>query len=114
MQIPTKILLICIYPLLLLAWLVNRVRRRDRLHLRYLSSEESYWIERCAQPTTQSYFSEESLAEGGGETSAARPLTRFLHGIARLYAPGRQPGGVTYKASAEREQGIPDEVYTLW
>jgi hypothetical protein len=114
MQIATKILLICVYPLVLLAWLVNLAGRWDRLRLRDVPSEESYWIERRAQPTTQSYFSEESLAEGSGARSAARPLTRLLRGIARLYAPRRQLGGGTYKASAEREQGIPDEVYTLW
>jgi hypothetical protein len=114
MQIPTRTFLIVIYPLLVLAWLVNRLLRRDRLRLLDLASGGSYWIERRAQPTTQSYFSEESWAEGGGEASAARPLTRFLQGIARLYAPRRQATGGIYKASADREQGIPDEVYTLW
>jgi len=114
MQIPTKIFLIAIYPLLLLTWLMNLLLRRDRLRLRNVASAVSYWRERRAQPTTQSYFSEESWAEGGGEASAARPLTRLLHAIARLYAPRRQSAGGIYKASAEREQGIPDEVYTLW
>ena len=114
MQIPTKTLLIFVYPLLLLAWLVNLVLRWDRLRLHDVPSAESCWIERRAQPTTQSYFSEESCAEGGGEPSAARLLSRFLHCIARLYAPRRQAGGAVYKASAERQQGIPDEVYTLW
>ena len=111
---PTKTLLIFVYPLLLLAWLVNLALRRDRLRLHDVPSRESCWIERRAQPTTQSYFSEELLAEGSGEASAAKPLTRFLHGIARLYAPRRQAGAAIYNASSQREPGIPDEVYTLW
>jgi hypothetical protein len=114
MPMTTKAVLILVYPLLLLAWLVNLVLRRDRLRLRDIANDESYWIERRAQPTTQSYFSEESCAEGGGETSAARAMTRFLRVLALLYAPRRQAGGGNYKASAERERGIPDEVYTLW
>jgi hypothetical protein len=112
MQIPTKTLLVIIYPLLLLGWLLNLVLGRDRLRLHDFKSAESYWIERRAQPNITSYFTEVSCSEGGGEPSA--PLTRLLRGIARLYTPPRQSSGVTYKASADREQGIPDEVYTLW
>ena len=60
-------------------------------------------------------FSEESCAEGGGEPSAGKPVTRFLCGIARAYTRrADEPAEDVYKASAEREQGIPDEVYTLW
>jgi hypothetical protein len=114
MQIPTKTLLLLIYPVVLVAWLVNQVLGRDRLRLRDIPGGESCWIERCSQPNTASYFSEESCAEGAGELSAARPLTRLLRGIARLYRPPRRATGAIYKASAEREQGIPDEVYTLW
>ena len=114
MHILTKTLLVFVYPLLLLAWLVNLILRRDRLRLHDVLSGASCWIERRAQPTTQSYFSEESRAEGGGEPSAARPLTQLLCGVARLYAPRRQSGAAIYKASAEREQAIPDEVYTFW
>jgi hypothetical protein len=110
----TKTLLVLIYPLLLLARLVNLALGRDRLRLVDLSSKESCWIERCGRPNTASYFSEASCAEGGGEPSAARPLTRLLLGIARVYTPRRQATGTIYKAAADREQGIPDEVYTLW
>jgi hypothetical protein len=114
MHTPSNALLICVYPVLLLARFANMVLRRDRLRLHDVRNEVSFWLERPVQPTTQSYFSEESLAEGSGEASAARLVTRFLHGMARFYAPRRQPGEGNYKASAEREQGIPDEVYTLW
>jgi hypothetical protein len=114
MQISTKTLLVITYPLLLLGWLVNLVLGRDRLRLHDFPDGESCWIERRAQPNITSYFSEESCAEGGVGPSATRLLTRLLRGIARLYTPPRQASGVTYKASAEREQGIADEVYTLW
>jgi hypothetical protein len=114
MQIPTKTLLVIAYPLLLLAWFGNLVLRRDRLRLHDVQSGKSCWLQRRAQPNITSYFSEESCAEGAGEPSVSRLLTRLLHGIARLYTPPRQVNGTIYKASADREQGIPDEVYTLW
>ena len=114
MQIPTKTFLVAFFPLLILAWLVNHLLGRDRLRLHDFPSGESYWTERGVQSTTTSYFSEVSCSEGGSEPSAARTLTRLLRGIARLYTPTRQAGGAIYKPSAEREQGIPDEVYTLW
>jgi hypothetical protein len=114
MQILTKTLLVATYSLLLLAWLVNRMLGRDRLRLHDIPSEESCWVERRGQPNTASYFAEASYAEGGTEPSAARALTHFMRVAARLYAPPRQGAGTVYKASADREQGIPDEVYTLW
>jgi len=110
----TKALLVVAYPLVLLAWLVNLVFGRDRLRLQDTQGRESCWIARQAQPSTLSYFSEQSLSEGGSEWSAARPLTRLLRGVSRLYTPPRPEKGAVYKASADREQGIPDEVYTLW
>jgi hypothetical protein len=113
MQIATKCLLVLLYPLLVGAWLVNRLRGRDRLRLREPARGESCWIERRGRPDIASYFSESSRAEGGDAPSAARPLTRLLCRAARLYTPRRQSAGA-YKAAAEREQGIPDEVYTLW
>ena len=109
-----KTLLVIAYPLVLLAWFVNLVLRRDHLRLHDIPKEESCWIKRRARPSTLSYFSEESSSEGGSEWSAAKPLIRLLNGIARLYTPPRRASGTIYKASAEREKGIPDEVYTLW
>lgn len=114
MQIPTKTLLIMIYPLLLLTWLVNLMLRRDRLRLHEVPSGESCWIERRAQTTIPSYFSEKSRSEDGAEPGAARLLTRLLRGIARIYTPPRQVAGTGYKAPADQERGIPNEVYTLW
>ena len=115
MQILTKALIVTVYPLLLLAWLVNQILRRDRLRLYDVRSGESCWIERRVQQLpVLSYFSEESCSEGGGEERAWRPLVWLLRVIARVYTPPRPVSGTTYKASADRQQGIPDEVYTLW
>jgi hypothetical protein len=110
----TKALLIFIYPLVLAAWLVNFVLDRSRLRLNRIPTEQSCWIKRRGQPTTAAYFSEASCSEGEGKSSAARPLVRLLCGVACLFTPPRQIAGATYKRAAEREQGIPDEVYTLW
>src|SRR5262249_41591622 len=114
MQILTKILLVVLYPLLLLAWLVNLLLGWDRLRLHNIPREESCWMKRRGQPNNATYFLEASCSEGNQKPSAARPLARLLRGIARFYIPPRQVAGAVYKPSAEREQGIPDEVYTLW
>jgi len=114
MQIFTKTLPVTIYLLVLVARFVNLVLGRDRLRLGDVSRGESFWIDRCAQPNIPSYFSEQSCSEGGSERSAARPLILLLRGVARLYTPPPRSDGANYKASAEREHGIPDEVYTLW
>jgi hypothetical protein len=108
----TRIVLIAIYPLLVLAGLGNRLMGFDRLRLRK-SGQASYWVER-SQPDLASYFSEASQCEGNGGASLAKPVARFLELIARLYRRRRQTGGPNYKPSVERERGIPDEVYTLW
>jgi hypothetical protein len=110
----TKALLVFIYPLVLVSWLVNLVLGCNRLRLNRISKEQSCWIERRGRPNIASYFSEASCSEGEEKPSAARPLARLLCGIARFYTPPRQTVGTTYRPSAEREQGIPDEVYTLW
>jgi len=114
MQISTKILLVLMYPLLLLARVLNLVSGRERLRLHDVSGGRSFWIDRRVQPNAISYFSEHSCSEGGSERSAARPLILLLRGVARLYTPPLRSDGANYKASAEREHGIPDEVYTLW
>src|SRR5262245_33355135 len=110
----TKLLLGFIYPLVLLAWFVNFLLGRNRLRLSRISREQSCWTERRGQPSTATYFCEASCSEGDDKPSAARPLIRLLRGIARFYSPPREVAGAIYKQSAEREQGIPDEVYTLW
>jgi len=108
----TRALLVAFYPLLVLAGLGNRLMGWDRLRL-HRSTGASYWIER-RQPDLTSYFSEASRCEGSDGPSVAKPVTRFLEVAARLYRPRRRTSETVYKVSVEREQGIPDEVYTLW
>src|SRR5262245_66162155 len=105
MQTLSKIFIVITYPLLLVAWLVNRVLGRDRLRLDDVQGGASCWTERRAQPALQSYFSEESCSEGDREPSAARPLIRWLFGNAQLYRPSRRAAGTMYNASAERQKG---------
>jgi hypothetical protein len=109
----TKVLIATTYPLLLLAWLVNCMLGRDHLRL-HDEPERSCWVKRRGRPDIASYFVETSCAEGGSEQSAAQPLIRIMRTIACLYTPTRTAAETVYKASADREQGIPDEVYTLW
>ena len=110
-----RTLLVVLYPLLMLGWLVNRLLGRDRLRLDR-PADASCWIERRRQPDTTSYFSEASCCEGDDEPSAARPLMLLLRSIARLYAPAVPDAHArtVYTSSADREQRIQDEVYTLW
>ena len=110
----TKILLVLMYPLVLLARAVNGIFKWDRLHLREGKREQSCWIARQETSDILRYFSEQSSSEGAPASSAASPILTLLWGLSRLYRPRRTMRGGMYKSSAEREQGIPDEVYTLW
>jgi hypothetical protein len=108
----TRTLLVVLYPLLVLSWFVNRLLGRDHLQLLNPPAETSCWIARHSQPNTESYFSESSCCEPGDAPSAALPVILLLRNIARLYAPPREkPDAQTIY---DREQPIPDEVYTLW
>jgi hypothetical protein len=106
----TKLLLTVAYPLLLMARVINRVTGRDPLRARR-PSEASLWIERRAAATDASYFSETSPAEAHQGTSLP---ASFLIWVARFYAPPRSQPEEKFSAAADREQGIPDEMYTLW
>jgi hypothetical protein len=110
----TKMLLVLMYPLVLIARAVNGIFKWDRLHLREGKREQSCWIARQETPDILRYFSEQSSSEGAPASSAASPILTVLWALSRLYRPRRTMRGGTYKSSAEREQGIPDEVYTLW
>lgn len=107
-----KLLLIILFPLLVLARLLNALLRRDPLRLREPAG--SCWIERDAVPDTASYFTECSQAEGRGHDGLGDLAARPLRAVARLMAPSRPVPGEKLTAAADREQGIPDEVYTLW
>jgi hypothetical protein len=124
MDLLTKILLALVYILMLPVRFVRTLLGRDTLQLRRPANTSSYWIVREADPNGPSYFSETSLAEGkpalreGGnrrnDRGAARWFTPMLRTIARLHAPPRELKADKYAAGADREQDIPDEVYTLW
>src|SRR5437016_6114590 len=110
----SKILLVIVYPLLLVARVLNALRSSDRLRLRPLAPTVSCWIERSREPGTGSYFCEASTAEGHPQSSAAHFITQALRGLSWLYAPTRQKTKVTVTTAADRHSDIPDEVYTLW
>lgn len=108
-----KLLLILLYPLLLLARALNALLGRDPMRLREPRGE-SCWIPRAAQPDSASYFSEASVAEGKGHGGFGGLARGPLKVLARLHSPARPAPGEKYSTAADREQGIPDEVYTLW
>lgn len=107
------IVLILLYPLLLLRRVVNSLAGRDPLRLRE-SAAPSLWITRDIDPDGPSYFSEASLCEGRRPGGTGGVAQRLLLLLARLYAPAKLDQSKEYSAAADREQGIPDEVYTLW
>ncbi len=110
MNVIVKFILILLYPLLLVARLKNAILRRDPLRL-CEPRAESFWLTRGEEPNTASYFSESSP-----QTDEQRDgLIRIaLRGAAHCFAPPRPAPGEKYSAAADREKGIPDEVYTLW
>lgn len=112
MNLLLKLLLALLYPLLILTRFLNAMLGHDPLRLR--EPEGSCWIERGLQPDTASYFSEQSQVEGKGHGGFGGLAAAPLRAAARLMAPSRPVPGERQAAAADREQGIPDEVYTLW
>ncbi len=114
MDVLLRILLALLYPFLLLARPFRPLGRGDRLRLRRPRDTASYWVERSSNGESGWYFSEASFAEGAPQVGTVRLMTRALLLLARVYAPARSSEEREYIAAADREQGIPDEVYTLW
>ena len=110
----SRILLVFLYPLLLVARVLNALRGCDRVRLRPIAPTVSCWIERSRELGSASYFSEASSAEGHPQASAAQLITHVLRAASRLYVPTLQRTGATSTTVADRHQNIPDEVYTLW
>jgi hypothetical protein len=108
-----KLLLILLYPLLLLGRGLNALFGRDPLRLRQPTGS-TFWIARAGEPEVDSYFSEASSVEGCGHGGMGGAARGCLRGLARMLAPPRPAPGEKFSAAADREQGIPDEVYTLW
>lgn len=107
-----KTLLVLLYPLLLLARLLNSLLGRDPLHLR--EPDGTCWIERGPEAGRTSYFSEASEHEGRDQGGWGRLATRILNFVAWFVAPPRTTADAEFRAAADRDRDIPDEVYTLW
>jgi hypothetical protein len=124
MHFLTNASLVLLYFLMLPLSLFNRMLGGDPLQLRRPRAGASCWLVRGKRPTSASYFSEESELEGRathneeGTISVApgtgKLMTPLFLAVARMHAPRRAAPGEKFSAAAEREQGIPDEVYTLW
>ena len=108
-----RFLLIITYPLLVVAAVGNRLLDRDPLRLKRPGGD-SFWIRRDKVPDRGSYFEERSVAEGRGHGGISWLAAVVLVGMSRWYAPRRAAPGEQFTPAADREEGIPDEVYTLW
>jgi hypothetical protein len=97
---------LCILPARLLGLLLGR----DALRLRPMRQKSSYWLARPPVTDMQAYFSQSSP-----DTSHVtnRYVISIFRGISALYAPRRQVEPES-ASSGQRQQDIPDEIYTLW
>jgi hypothetical protein len=115
-----KVILAVLYGLCIVpAHVVGRLRKRDSLMLRK-PSRESYWLAKAETGDVQSYFAPGSARYGNGVTpDTPRPMVAWVAplyvSLGRWFAPRRGRAADSASASpGTREQGIPDEIYTLW
>ncbi len=108
-----RIVLTALYPLVLLARCLNGLLGRDPLRLRRPAGD-SYWIERGTEPDRAAYFCESSVAEGQGQGGWGGVAAAALMLLAKYCAPRRTDPDVADSPAIERDEAIPDEVYTLW
>ena len=115
MNLLSRIIVILFYPIAIAVRLWNALTGADPLRLKRPEDAETFWIPRDVQPSRISYFSEVSEAEGRGKRSLGWLVLAPLRLLARPFSP-RLPSenDGAFKPAADREQGIPDEVYTLW
>ena len=121
----TRALLSILYFLTLPVTLLTKAAARRRLQLEDPGTA-SYWIVRKSDISRDSYFSEASVVEGipahregaetGPTTGGGTPwLASILLSLAGLFKPRQTaPGGKAAPSIADREKGVPDEIYTLW
>ena len=105
-----------LYPLAILpAGLLAGLLKRDALLLRRPNTT-SYWIQKASLTDVQSYFSQEHSRRirSAAPSGTSRWMLPIYLGLARLFAPRRRSTVETATSAARREQGIPDEIYTLW
>ena len=108
-----KFVLAFVYPVIVAGRLLNLLTGRDPLRLREPAAD-SFWITRAERPSPAEYFAQASSVEGRGHGGWGGAASAVLRWMARFSAPRRLQPGERYSAAADREQGIPDEVYTLW
>ena len=107
---------LCILP----AKMVGLLLGRDPLRLRRPAGRESYWLPKAPPGGMESYFSQgaKAAARAAGVDSGPRGTVRLVlplyYALARLVAPKRRGPVETGTSAAQRDKGIPDEVYTLW
>jgi hypothetical protein len=113
MELLTKVILVLLYPLLILGRILNTLCGRDPLRVREPKSD-TCWIERGPEASRTAYFSEASEQEGRSHGGFGRLATLIILWVSRLFAPPRRSTGENFRAAVDRDQDIPDEVYTLW
>ena len=57
------------------------------------------------------HVAETEISEASG---MGRVAFRLLIWLSRAYAPRREQPAGKFQTAADREEGIPDELYTLW
>ena len=93
------------------ARLMRSITRRDPLRLRKPAGVDSYWLPKAQPEGRESYFSPGGRERPGGGSRLTLPL---FYALARLASPKRRGIAETRTSAAAREEGIPDEIYTLW
>lgn len=113
MNLLIQFVLILLYPLLIIGRLFNQWLGRDPLRLNPPDAA-SFWIARGKEPSRASYFNEASEQEGHEHGGFGRIAATALLHVAAVMAPTAAGKDEEFRASADRDQDIPDEVYTLW
>jgi hypothetical protein len=120
-----KAILIVYYGLVLLpVAVVRRLLGRDPLQINRPPDGSSFWLARPTVTDRQSYFCEASMTEGKRalcqaserttDRGVARCLTPPLQLLAVLCAPKSKATVENSPSAADRDEDIPDEIYTLW
>jgi hypothetical protein len=86
----------------------------DPLRLRRTADQDSYWVPKASPGSLESYFS-----PGSGRAATPRATTAWYlplyYTLAKVAASKRRLADTeTRTSAAARDEGIPDEIYTLW
>jgi hypothetical protein len=120
----TKLVLVLLYAVLIGVGLWRRLLGRDTLRLRRPTQCSTFWLVREVEPKRQPYFSESSVSEGrptyyaGSEQRTDKGTAPRLTGLLLLLSRAHRPVRATKRGAArlarDRQNDIPDEIYTLW